>query len=194
MAYKLEVQQEVLDAITAIANPSWWDSPAAIVIWSGLMTALGAGITYFVNQKLEDRKMQSEVALRKVDLDNARKESVLVDQKAALKELSTLSHNVRPTVWTSPDYDAHQAYSDVVLSMFGFLNKLDDYLRNNRYLLSQEVIETLEDVMFICNQCHWNTSLDLDHDVTETEIESAKSVLEKMSKAEEKLRKQLNIT
>lgn len=194
MAYKVEVQQEVLDAITAIANPSWWDSPAAIVIWSGLMTALGAGIAYFVNKKLEDRKMESEVKLRQVDLDNARKESVLVDQKAALKELSTLSHNIRPTVWTSPDYDADQAYTDVIHSMSDFLNKLDDYLRNSRYLLSKEVIETLEDVMFICNLCHWNTSLYQDYEVTKSEIEQAKSVLDKMLQAEELLRKQLKIT
>ncbi|TOP31895.1 hypothetical protein CGH18_24035 [Vibrio parahaemolyticus] len=124
--------------------------------------------------------------MKQVELENLRKEHLQNDQIVALRELSKLSHNLRPTIWSSPDYDSDEAYTDVLFSLGSFLGNLDDYLRTYRYIVPSSVLSKLEDVLFKCNSSHWQASGRNPEEYTPTrsDLKDAENILDLLSEAE----------
>ncbi|MCC2522195.1 hypothetical protein [Vibrio coralliilyticus] len=195
MEIDVKVQEQLIKAIESISSTSWHESPGFIAVVSGGLTLLGSYVTFCFNKKAEKQRIENEYNLKKVELENIRKEHIQNDQLAALKALSGLSHNLRPTIWGSPDYDSHEAYTDVVFRMGGFLSKLDSFLNDHRFSLPSNVIDKLDDVLFKCNSSHWGASMSdtPDYTPTSTELDNAKEVLELLSSVEKEFKQSLGI-
>ncbi|MGL4249772.1 MAG: hypothetical protein ACRCR1_03800 [Aeromonas sp.] len=195
MKIDIIIQEQLIKAIESISTKSWYDSSVIIAVASGCLTLLGTYVTFCFNKKAECQRIENEFNLKKIELENRHKDHIRNDQIAALKALSKLSHDLRPTVWGSPDYDSNEAYTDVVLRMGGFLDKLDKFLSEHRFSLPSSVINKLDDVLYKCNSSHWGASMSNcpEYTPTPSELDNAKDVLNLLSSVEKEFKKSLGI-
>ncbi|MBY6186785.1 hypothetical protein KUV89_09145 [Marinobacter hydrocarbonoclasticus] len=128
MELDLIFQQELIKAIAAFnGDRSWYESPAAIALASGLVAILGGIISHLFNLHSENQRKKSEYDMVRLESEIRKQESIHDKQIEALMALSKINRDLQPTIWSSPDYDSNDAYSDVVFSMGRLLSELDNF-------------------------------------------------------------------
>jgi hypothetical protein len=109
--------------------------------------------------------------------------------------LSSITHEIKPTIWSNPDYDSHNAYSEVFFSMESLLGKLDSFLKEYSYIMPQDIITYVSDIMFQCNDKHWGSSLagGPEYEPTKTELEAAEVLLNSLQLAVDSFKSSLGV-
>lgn len=188
----------MLDALVALSRveKTWVDSPATVALVAGLLALLGSLITHWFNGRSEKSRQNHESEIKKLESDIRKQENIQERQLEALVQLSKITYEVTPTVWSHPDYDSYDAYSEVVISMGGLLDKLDDFLKENSYILPQDVISNINEVMYKCNDKHWGASLaeEPGYEPTKNEIEAAEDVIDKLHSSVNAFKLKLGVT
>ena len=189
-------QQELIAAIADLSSTSvWYESPAAVAAATGLAAVIASVVTHLFNQKSESRRESSQQNLIRLEHDNRMREKMHDKQVTALIVLSSINEKLLPTVWPSPDYDSHQAYSEVIWNMRNLLQDLDKYLKNWSYALPDEVINKIRDVIYQCNVGHWGatTATSPDYEPTNQEIEAAVKIVNDLGSALSSLKDSLGL-
>ena len=185
MEIEVRLPKELIDAVAAMSPGSaWYESGAAIAVFSGLIAVLGGVVSHLFNQRSESKRRESERKIMQQAHDNRKVEKMHDTQVEALKVLSLINENLLPTVWPNPDYDAHEAYSGVVWKMYSLLNELDDYLKEWSYVLPENIISQVRNIIFLCNEEHWGatTAPGPDYEPSEREIKFAGIIVGDLAK------------
>jgi len=183
---EVDFQQELIAAIASLSSDSvWYESSAAVAAATGLSAVIAAVVTHLFNQESESRRERSQQELVRLEHENRKREKMHEQQVTALIVLSSINEKLLPTVWPSPDYDSHQAYSEVIWNMRNLLEDLDKYLKNWSYALPDEIIRQIRDVIFQCNVGHWGatTATSPDYEPTNQEIEAAENIVNDLAAA-----------
>jgi hypothetical protein len=189
----------MLDALVALSKveKTWVDSPATVALVAGLLALLGSLITHLFNGISEKSRQNHESEIKKLESDIRKQENIQERQLEALVQLSKITYEVTPTVWSRPDYDSYDAYSEVVNSMGSLLDKLDDFLKTTSYILPQNVISNIKEVMYKCNDTHWGASLAEEpgyYEPTKNELEAAADVIDKLHSSVNAFKLKLGVT
>lgn len=194
----LNLQQELLNALTALSkvDKTWIDSPATVALVAGMLALLGSLITHWFNTNSEKSRQKHEAELKKLESDIRKQENIQEKQLGALVQLSEITYEVTPTVWSAPNYDSYDAYSEVFFSMGSLLEKLDNFLKKYSYILPQDVISHVNAVMFKCNDKHWGASLSEgpDYESTKDELKAAEEVIDSLQSAVDTFKLKLGVT
>lgn len=200
MALELDLnfQQELVSAIAALSNvdKSWVDSPAIVALVAGLVALLGSWLTHWFNANSENSRHKNEADLKRLESDIRKQENIQEKQLEALIELSNITHEVQPTIWSSPNYDSYDAFSEVFFSMGTLLGKLDSFLKAYSYIMPQDIISHVNEVMFKCNDKHWGSLLadGPEYEPTNIELEAAEAVLHSLQSAVKSFKSSLGVT
>lgn len=179
MDLHIALPQDLVDAMSELAeSPKWYESGAAIVVTSGLITILAGFVAHYLNQR-------SERLNRDAEHRNRRVEKMHDAQVDALKALCEINENLLPSVWPTPEYDSHEAYSEMLSRMPWLLNALDKFIKERSYILPEPIIHKLRDVIYFCNQGHWGetTAVDPEYDPSQREIRYAADSVRKLRSA-----------
>lgn len=192
----LNLQKELLNALAALSDTTWVDSPATVAFVASLIALLGSALTQLFNAKSEKSRLEHETDLKKLESDIKKQENIQERQLEALVQLSKITYEATPTIWPAPNYDSYDAYSEVCTSMGSLLNKLDNFLKTFSYILPQDIILRVSEVIFNCNDKHWGPSLaeGPGYEPTETELEAAKEVIQSLMLAVDALKIKLGVT
>lgn len=197
MEIEIKLSQELIEAIAAFsARAAWYESAAAVAIASGLVAVIGGIVSHFFNQRSESERRDAEKQRMQQEHENRKVEKMHEMQVEALKALALINENLLPTVWPNPDYDSYEAYSEVVCKMSELLNSLDKYLKQWSYVLPENIIRQLRDVIYHCNQEHWGaTTADdgINYEPTEREREAAEEIVDNLEKAISDLKQLLGL-
>lgn len=200
MALELDLnfQQELIRAIAALSkgDKSWVDSPAIVALVAGLLALLGSLSAHLFNTNSEKSRQKNEADLKRLESHIRKQENIQKKQLDALIELSSITHEIKPTIWSSPDYNNHDAYSEVFFSMGNLLEKLDSFLKEYSYIMPQDIITHVSDVMFKCNDKHWGSSLanGPGYEPTKIELDAAEAVLNSLQLAVDSFKSSLGVT
>ena len=194
----LNLQQELLNALTALSkvDKTWVDSPATVALAAGLLALLGSLLTHWFNANSEKSRQEHEAVLKKLESDIRKQENIQEKQLGALVQLSEITYEVTPTIWSAPNYDSYDAYSEVFFSMGNLLDKLDDFLKAYSYILPQDVISHVNEVMFKCNDKHWAAALSEgpEYEPTNNELKAAEEVIDSLQSAVDTFKLKLAVT
>jgi hypothetical protein len=193
----LNLQQELIRAIAAFnGERAWYESSAAIALASGLVAILGGLLSHLFSYLSEQQRQKASSALIKLESEIRKQENIQEKQLDALMALAEINHELSPTIWSGPDYDSHEAYSEVVFSMGSLLGKLDKFLKEYSYIMPNEIITLVNVVMFKCNERHWgaSTAETPDYQPNESEIEAAETVLKFLHESVAQFKKILGVS
>ena len=192
----LNLQHELLSSLAALSDKTWVDSPATVALVAGLIALLGSVLTHLFNANSEKSRQKHESGIKKLESDIRKQENIQEKQLEALVQLSKITYEVTPTVWSAPDYDSYDAYSEVFFSMGSLLNKLDNFLNTYSYILPQDIISHVNEVMFKCNDKHWGSSLSQgpEYEPTKAELKAAEEVIESLRIAVDAFKLKLGVT
>lgn len=197
MEVDVNFQQEIIKATTAIlsAEKPWFESPFALVGLSSCMALLGSFLTQYSNSRSEKTRHQNQTELIKVESEVKKNINVHNLQLNALKALSEINHAFQPLIHTNPDFDTNDAYAPIVHRMSGLLNSLVEYLRVHSYIIPNDVINKIEEVINICNETHWPATIvnSPDYEATTSEIEAAQLALNNLDNSLNQFKSQLGV-
>lgn len=183
MELDINLQNELISAISALnVNKSWLENPAIIALISGFMAIMGAVISNIYNLKSEDKRNKAEVIKINIEFEIRKKEKIYDYQLEALIELSLINHDLTPTAWPYREYDSYESNKEIVSDMPDLIEKLDLFLKKYSYILPAPILENINNIIFICNENHWNASNSETpiYNPTDKEIEAAEVVIKEL--------------
>jgi len=159
------------------------------------MTILGAVVTHCFNLRSEAKRIDAEQHFQRIEFDNLKKEKIHQDQVSSLKEYSKIYHDFRPIVWSSPDMDSYEVYSQVVKGMGDFLIELNMFIREHRFVLPVVIVDDLESVVFLLNEHHWEaTKAECSEYIAQSdEIKAAETAIQMLENIEKDFKRLLSI-
>jgi hypothetical protein len=184
------LQKEIVDSLVYALKQEnhWYEATWFISSITAALTLAAATITNKINSNGNYNLKQLESQLKI-------QESVLGIKLEALKSLTSITRELTPTIWPDPSFDSTEAYTEVFSGMDGLRKKLDGYLNSFNYILSDEVIKEVENVLYICNINQDNgANSGQDYKITKNEEKAAKNVLESLNNAAVIFKKELKIS
>ena len=197
MELDLNLQNELINAIASLHGESTWIySPAAVALVSGFVAIMGSLLTQYFNLRGKKEQHENDEKIKNIESDIRKQENIQNLQLDALSKLSEINNYMQPNIWSTPNYDSHNAYSEVVFNMSNLLEKLNDFLNSYSYIIPSETITHLNNVLFLCNETHWSVSSSDSpyYEPDEKEINAAKTVIDNLSTAVEELKGALGVT
>lgn len=186
MEIDIMLQEELINALTTLSvGPAWYESGAAVAVASGLVAVIGGMVSHIFNQRSGSKRRDSERKSMQLEHDNRKVEKMHDAQVEALKALSAINEDLLPTVWPSPGHDSSEAYSEVVWNMHGLLNHLDQYLKQWSYVLPENIIRQIRDIIVLCDQGHWGKTItkNPEYQHSKKELESAEKIVNDLGSA-----------